>query len=74
MIWYNLLKVAIISKVFHFGSHLPKKVLNYYPDHLLFSFIVLWIVFDTFFLGDMSKIKKLSEIKPPLKKTFNAKC
>ena len=41
-------KGSLIS-VFHFGSNLPKNVLNHYPDHLLFRWMVLRIVFGTFF-------------------------
>ena len=59
--------MALSQKVFHFGSNLTKNLLDHYPDHLLFMWIVLRIViWHLFWKIGAKKLKKNPEIKPPL--------
>ena len=59
--WLNLRIFFILAQIS------PKKVPNHNPKQYALKKKRLSIAFGIFFLGDLSQIKKLSEIKPPLK-------
>ena len=59
--WLNLRNFFILAQIS------PKKVPNHNPKQYALKKKRLSIAFGIFFLGDLSQIKKLSEIKPPLK-------
>ena len=58
--FYSFKSGSISEFFFLFGSNLPKKVQNHYPEHLLFRWKVFWESYLDFFLQNWSQSEKLS--------------
>ena len=59
-------KSDLISDFFYFGSNLPKKVPNNYPEHYASKEKMVMIVIWRLFFGDFIESEKHYKIKPPL--------
>ena len=63
----SFVKVAQSQKVFSIWLDLPKNNPNHYPEHILFLKVDSTQDLAHYF-GDEAKVKKLSEIRPPLQR------